>query len=137
MTDARLMKDAVREEWNLACDGDEMDMANWAIKWGNPLMDALERRVLNKKLEKEISLLNLALTMSKATSDELSERLAANRKAYKQIEQQHLEERTQLRKDGYIVSMRLLQSDIVLDDAEQAARDMFINQIQQALENTE
>jgi len=31
-----------------------MDMANWAIKWGNPLMGAMERRVLNRELKAKI-----------------------------------------------------------------------------------
>jgi len=54
MKASRKMLDVVREEWAEACDGDEMDMANWAIKWGNPLMGAMERRVLNRELESRI-----------------------------------------------------------------------------------
>ena len=55
------MLDAVREEWSIACDGDEMDMANWAIKWGNPIMDAMERRVLNAELQEENNKLKQAI----------------------------------------------------------------------------
>jgi hypothetical protein len=38
-----------------------------------------------------------------------------------------LEENARLERAGYIVSMRLMQSDLVLDDAERAALDAFLN----------
>lgn len=64
------MKEVVREEWSTACDGDEIDMANWAIKWGNPLMDVLARGVLNDELKKENNKLRKAI--QKALNDEES-----------------------------------------------------------------
>jgi len=56
------MLDVVQEEWSIACDGDEMDMANWAIRWGNPLMGSLARRVLIGELVEENKALREALT---------------------------------------------------------------------------
>ncbi len=54
MSESRKMLDAVHEDWVLACDGRDQDMCAWAVKWGNPLMYALARRVLNGELQKQL-----------------------------------------------------------------------------------
>ncbi len=70
MPKTRKMLDAVKEEWSIACDGSDDDMCAWAMKWGNPLMGALERRVLNaeliskvERLQKELDETSQAETM--------------------------------------------------------------------------
>ena len=72
MSESRKMIDVIREEWSIACDGDEMDMANWAIRWGNPLMGAAERRVLNAELQAEVDRLQRIESAAMAYSNKMN-----------------------------------------------------------------